>query len=216
MENKTENSQTLERSNVEIANALTHFFGVLLAIPAGWIIISKGFAINTITGISMLIFTLGIVILYFSSGIYHWTVAPRAKYVLRRFDHANIYVLIAASYTPIWLCTVGGSFGTTFCIIVWSLALIGIIGELITLGKYPKLSLALYLLMGWSVVFVIKPIWENLTSTQLIFLLFEGLSYTIGTYFYAHKEKPYNHVVWHIFVLGGTIFHYFVVLPIVL
>ena len=82
MENKTENSQTLERSNVEIANALTHFFGVLLAIPAGWIIISKGFAINTITGISMLIFTLGIVILYFSSGIYHWTIAPRAKYVL--------------------------------------------------------------------------------------------------------------------------------------
>ncbi len=216
METKTENTQTLQRSNVELANALTHFFGALLAIPAGWFIISRGFAIDNTTGISMLIFALGIFILYLSSGLYHWMVDPHTKFVFRHFDHANIYVLIAASYTPIWLCTVGGTFGTTICIIVWAIALIGIIGELIALGKYPKLSLALYLLMGWSVMFVIKPIWENLNQTQLIFLLFEGLSYTIGTYFYAHKQKPFNHVIWHIFVLGGTIFHYFVVLPIVL
>ena len=216
METPTQNAATLKRSNIEVGNALTHFLGVLLSIPAGWFIVTKGFAIDNITGISMLIFALGIFILYLSSTVYHWTVSPKAKFVLRHFDHANIYVLIAASYTPIWLCTVGGSFGKTICIVIWSVALIGTIGKIMALGKHTKLPLALYLIMGWSVLLVIKPLWENLTQTQLLFLLFEGLSYTIGTYFYAHKEKPYFHVIWHVFVLGGTIFHYLVVLPIVL
>lgn len=203
-----------ERTNVEVANALTHFIGAIVAIPASYVLISNGFQHNTITGFSMLIFSLGMFVLYLSSALYHWSVDPKIKVLLRHFDHANIYVLIAASYTPIWLCTVGEGIGYVMCIILWVVALVGIIYKIIALGKFPKLSLAIYLVMGWSVIFAVKPVWENLKLSQILWIVTEGLLYTIGTYFYSHKEKPWFHVIWHLFVLGGTIAHYIAILPI--
>lgn len=202
------------RSNVEIGNTITHLIGALLAIPASWFIISNGFEQDFVTGISMVIFSIGMFILYLASSLYHWATDEKIKRLLRHFDHANIYILIAASYTPIWLCTVGGTVGNTMFLIIWIVALAGIIYKIIALGKYPKLSLAIYLVMGWSVLFAVKPVFEKLSLQQMLLILSEGICYTVGTYFYSHKEKPWFHVIWHIFVLGGTALHYAAMIPI--
>ena len=207
--------QTLQRTAVEKANALSHLFGALLAIPAGWYVISNGFDKGFKVGISMVIFTLGFFFLYFASFLYHWIVSPKAKLIFRHFDHANIYVLIAASYTPVWLAVVGGTLGTVFFIVIWSVALIGIIYKIVALGKFPKLSLAIYLIMGWSVVFAAKPVYEKLSALQIGFILAEGVLYSVGTYFYSRKDRPWFHVIWHFFVLGGTACHYVAMIPIV-
>ncbi len=205
-----------KRSNIEIGNTLTHIIGALIAIPASWIIIYNGFQQNFTTGIAMVIFSIGMFIMYLASSLYHWAIDEKIKRLLRHFDHANIYILIAASYTPIWLCTVGGTLGNIMFIIIWAVALSGIIYKIVALGKYPKLSLAIYLIMGWSIVFAFRPVIENLSTQQIIFIVTEGLCYTIGTYFYSHKEKPWYHVIWHLFVLAGTAFHYVAILPIAL
>ena len=148
--------QNLQRTSVEKANALTHLLGAILAIPAGWYVIANGFQKNTDVGISMVIFSIGFFVLYLASFLYHWVVNPKTKLLLRHFDHANIYVLIAASYTPVWLAVVGGTLGKVFFVIIWAVALAGIIYKMVALGKYPKLSLTIYLIMGWSVLFAAK------------------------------------------------------------
>lgn len=211
----TQEQTPLQRTRVEIANSFTHIFGALATIPAGWYIISNGYAKDKLTGLSMLIFSLGSFLLYTSSAIYHWTVDQKQKFIFRHFDHANIYVLIAASYTPIWLSVVGGTLGKTMCLILWFVALAGIIYKICALGKFPKLSLTIYLIMGWSVVFAIKPVWTQLSGAQLAWIFTEGIFYTVGTYFYSHKEKPTYHVIWHLFVLAGNISHYIAILPLV-
>ncbi|MCQ2608693.1 MAG: hemolysin III family protein [Bacteroidales bacterium] len=205
-----------KRTNVEIGNTITHIIGALIAIPASWIIIYNGFLQDFTTGFAMVIFSVGMFIMYLASSLYHWATDEKIKRLFRHFDHANIYILIAASYTPIWLCTVGGTLGNVMCFVLWIVALCGIIYKIIALGKYPKLSLAIYLIMGWSIVFAFRPVIENLSTQQIIFIVTEGLCYTIGTYFYSHKEKPWYHVIWHLFVLGGTAFHYAAILPIAL
>ena len=92
--------------------------------------------------------------------------------------------------------------------ILWSVALLGIFYKIFFLGKYPKVSLAIYLIMGWSVVFIAKPVWDVVPATALLFILLEGIFYTAGTYFYSHDSKKYYHAIWHIFVLGGTVSHF--------
>ncbi|MCQ2960221.1 MAG: hemolysin III family protein [Bacteroidales bacterium] len=208
-------TEQLSRTAVEKANAFSHLFGAFLAIPTGTYVIVKGFEKSTVVGLSMCIFTFGFFFLYLASFLYHWAINPKTKLVLRHFDHANIYILIAASYTPILLAVVGGMLGLVFFIVMWFVALVGIIYKIIALGKYPKLSLAIYLVMGWSVLFVAKPVWESLSALQIGFIIGEGILYSAGTYFYSHKEKPWNHVIWHFFVLAGTACHYVAMIPIV-
>ena len=208
-------TQGLQRTAVEKANAFSHLFGALVSIPAGWYVISNGFEKSDIVGISMVIFIVGFFVLYLASFLYHWAVEPKTKLLLRHFDHANIYILIAASYTPVWLAVVGGTLGTVLCIVIWLVALAGIIYKIVALGKYPKLSLAIYLIMGWSVVFAVKPVYENLSAFQIAFIIGEGIFYSAGTYFYAKKERPWFHVIWHFFVLAGTACHYVAMIPIV-
>ena len=207
--------QNLQRTSVEKANALTHLFGALLAIPAGWYVIANGFLKSTDVGVSMVIFSIGFFVLYLASFLYHWVVNPKTKLLLRHFDHANIYVLIAASYTPVWLAVVGGTLGKVFFIVIWAVALAGIIYKIVALGKYPKLSLAIYLIMGWSVLFAAKPVYEKLSAFQICFIIAEGVFYSVGTYFYSKKERPWFHVIWHFFVLAGTACHYVAMVPIV-
>lgn len=207
--------QTLQRTSVEKANALSHLMGAVIAIPAGGYVISKGFEKSATVGVSMVIFIVGFFILYLASFLYHWVVEPKTKLLLRHFDHANIYVLIAASYTPVWLAVVGGTLGNVFFIVIWAVALIGIIYKIVALGKYPKLSLAVYLIMGWSVLFAAKPVYEKLSAFQIAFILAEGVFYSVGTYFYSKKDRPWFHVIWHFFVLAGTGCHYVAMVPIV-
>ncbi|MBR5434586.1 MAG: hemolysin III family protein [Bacteroidales bacterium] len=207
--------QNLQRTSVEKANGLTHLLGAILAIPAGWYVITHGFQKSIDVGVSMVIFSIGFFVLYLASFLYHWVVNPQTKLLLRHFDHANIYVLIAASYTPVWLAVVGGTLGKVLFIVIWAVAIAGIIYKIIALGKYPKLSLAIYLIMGWSVVFAAKPVYKNLSAIQISFILAEGIFYSVGTYFYSKKDRPWFHVIWHFFVLAGTACHYVAMVPIV-
>ena len=207
--------QNLQRTSVEKANGLTHLLGAILAIPAGWYVITHGFQKSIDVGVSMVIFSIGFFVLYLASFLYHWVVNPQTKLLLRHFDHANIYVLIAVSYTPVWLAVVGGTLGKVLFIVIWAVAIAGIIYKIIALGKYPKLSLAIYLIMGWSVVFAAKPVYKNLSAFQISFILAEGIFYSVGTYFYSKKDRPWFHVIWHFFVLAGTACHYVAMVPIV-
>lgn len=160
------------------------------------------------TQFAIMLFSCAVLLMYSASSIYHWTIPGRTKQILRYVDHINIYTLIAASYTPILLCSIKGVLGWSMFLFLWSAALVGAIYKLFFLGKYPKLSLVLYLSMGWSALFIARSVWINLPKIALFCILLEGVFYTVGTYFYANDRKqPYFHATWHLFVLLGTIMH---------
>lgn len=198
----------MKRTSEEIANTLTHLVGIVFALVTAWLLLRH--SVNAVwqQTFGMAVFSAAMLFMYTASTVYHWTLPDKTKRLLRHFDHISIYVLIAASYTPIWLCIVGGTAGWIAFGLMWGVALIGSIVKLVALGKYPRLSLAVYLIMGWSAVFAIVPIWNAMSVTALLWLLSEGIFYTVGTYFYAHDERPFYHAVWHIFVLGGTVSHF--------
>ena len=122
--------------------------------------------------------------------------------------------MIAASYTPICIGVVGGALGWTVFGLLWAVVIGGAVYKIIAIDRYPKLSLVLYLVMGWSVVFIAEPVFQRLTTTALLFILAEGLFYTGGTYFFAHDSRRYFHAIWHIFVLLGSISHWAAMLAI--
>lgn len=198
----------MKQTKEEIANTLTHFAGVLIALSTAWLFIIKSFMGEWETRFAAIIFSISVLFMYTASTVYHWTPPGKAKKILRYFDHINIYVLIAASYTPILIVSVGGVLGWIMFAIMWILVLAGSFYKIFFLGKYPRLSLFIYLIMGWAVVFIAKPVYESMSALALIFILCEGIAYTTGTYFYANDSKyPYFHAIWHVFVLAGTIFH---------
>ena len=157
-------------------------------------------------------FTCGMLLMYAASTLYHWAMPGKAKRRLRIFDHISIYVMIAASYTPICIGVVGGALGWTVFGILWGVALGGAVYKLTAMDRYPRLSLFLYLLMGWSFIFMAEPVCSRLPSRALCAILAEGLFYTSGTWFFAHDSKPYFHGVWHIFVLLGSVAHWLAIL----
>ncbi len=204
-----------KRTEAEVANTLTHLLGVILSIIASVYLISLSKESNNHSLIPICIFCAGMIMLYSASTAYHWAMPGKTKRILRHFDHIGIYVLIAASYTPVWLIVIGGVYGWVAFAIIWAIAIGGSIGKIVALGKYPKLSLAIYLIMGWSAVFAAKAVWTSLTATALWWLLLEGLFYSGGAYFYAKGSKStYFHAIWHLFVLLGTFAHFMVVLNI--
>lgn len=189
----------------ERANVWTHLVGVLFALLSVgllWPAYNLGF----MWFVSMAVFLLGMLLMFGSSALYHYVSEPQLKARLRKLDHSCIYVMIAGSYTPVVLCVVGGRLGWGVFALMWLMVLVGIVSKLYFLGRYPRLSLALYLVMGWSILFLARPVWEALAWPSLVLLLFEGLSYTAGSWFYAH-ERPGYHAIWHVFVLFGAVFH---------
>lgn len=164
----------------------------------------------------VLFFIVGMFLMFLSSTIYHWLPEGKARNILRKCDHISIYVMIACSYTPICIAVVGGWLGWTIFGILWAVVIAGTVYKILALGKYPRLSLALYLIMGWSGVFVVKPIFEQLSTTSIFFILAEGLLYTTGTYFFAKDTKRHYHAVWHVFVLLGAISHWAAILFVML
>ena len=135
---------------------------------------------------------------------------------MRKLDHISIYVMIACSYAPICLGVVGGWLGWTVFGFLWAIVLGGTFYKIYAIGKWPRLSLALYLLMGWSVLLILKPVMNRLEPKSMLLLVAEGIFYTSGTYFFANDSKPHFHAVWHIFVLLGAMAHWLAVLTIVL
>jgi len=197
----------------EIWHAISHGIGLALSI-AGLTILVSFSAMNgsAITIVSSAIFGTTLILLYGSSTLYHAITHHDIKQRFQQFDHASIYLLIAGSYTPITLVSLGGAWGWSIFLAVWTIAVIGIYLTFVYPRRFETLSLFLYLIMGWIIVIAIKPLLASMESGGLWLLLAGGLSYTAGVIFYVWEKLPFNHAIWHLFVLGGSILHFFMVL----
>ena len=200
----------------EIANAITHGIGALLAIAALVILVVVAAMRGTVWHVvSFSVFGSTLVLLYFSSTLYHSLTHARAKHIFHKFDHISIYLLIAGTYTPFCLTVLRGWVGWTVFGVVWGCAILGTVIKAITVGKHVKLSTLLYVLMGWVIVLAFKPLWEAMTFNGLVLLIAGGLSYTAGTIFFLRDHVKYNHSAWHLFVIAGSVLHFFTVLTLV-
>ena len=200
------------RSAEERFNTLTHLAGVVFTLIAAWFILRLGYQAGWKNAFGTIFFTCGMLLMYAASTLYHWWMPGRGKRCLRVLDHISIYVMIAASYTPICIGVVGGAVGWTVFGILWGVALGGAVYKIAALGRWPRLSLLLYLVMGWTFVFIAEPVCTRISTPALICLLFEGLFYTSGTYFFAHDSRRFYHGIWHIFVLLGSVSHWLAIL----
>lgn len=198
----------------EIWSSLIHGIGVALSIAALVILVTLSSIYGDVWAVvSTAIFGTSMIVLYTASTLYHAIQNQKIKTRLKKFDHISIYYLIAGSYTPFLLVCMRGPVGWTVFGIVWGLALIGTFLKLFTQGSGTKIwSIALYLIMGWMILFASKTLVAELPKIGLVFLILGGLFYTLGIFFYIWKSKKYTHAIWHFFVLLGTIMHFFAVL----
>ena len=214
MENNIQKSVSNKRYTLkeEIANGITHGLGVIFGIVALTILlvfsIKKG---EPLSIVSFSIYGACIILMFLSSTLYHSIPNENIKKILRVFDHSSIYLFIAGTYTPIALLTMDGYIRIGVLVAVWSIALFGIIFKITTYKKmdnFKKISLGLYLGMGWIAVFTVKPIIQTASLKFFIWILIGGLIYTLGTIFYSMKKIPYSHAIWHVFVLGASVVHF--------
>lgn len=201
----------------EKLNIWSHGLGVILGIVALFLLVIHA-AINgsAVHVVSFTIYGVSIIILYAASTLYHSAKKPLLRNRLRIFDHTAIYLLIAGTYTPFALVTLEGVVGWTIFGLVWGFAIIGIVLKLFFTGQFDKLSTIMYVLMGWIIIFAIKPLIENLSSEGLFWLIAGGIAYTIGAILYSIRKLPLNHAIFHVFVLLGSIFHFIAVYAYVL
>ena len=195
----------------EFWNALTHFIGLIGSIIGMCYLLYTNNDLPTQSLSGVLFFGFGLVSVYLSSTLYHYVSEPVLKEKLRIFDHISIYYLIVGSYAPVCLITLLDKSGIYIFIAVCIIAIFGTIFKLFYTGKFEKLSLGLYLLMGWLIIIDIKTLFEVLEFNAIILLCLSGISYTLGTIFYS-TEKKYAHTIWHLFVIAGSSFHFFLVL----
>ena len=216
MENKEKNS-VMYTVGEEIFNSVSHGVGVLLSVAALVLLII--FAVIYSDGYGLagaLVYGISLILLYTMSMVYHIVQNQTAKKVLRIFDHCSIFILIAGTYTPYLLGPLRGALGWTIFGIIWGVTVIGIILNAVNLEKFRKLSLVCYVLMGWGIVLSIKPMLQNIALPGIVLLGVGGIVYTVGVIFYVLKRYRYMHSIWHLFVLAGSVFHYFSILLFVL
>ena len=202
----------------EVFNSVTHGVGALLSVIGGSVLVTLAAVYgDTRAVVACTIYGISLVLLYTMSTLYHAFPFPTVKKIFRIFDHSTVFILIAGTYTPFTLMALGGNpKGLVIFFINWAVAIIGIVLNSFSVNKFAKLSLVLYLVMGWSVIFVLKDIVASLPFAGMMLLILGGLSYTGGVAFYLAKKKKYTHSVWHLFVLLGSILHYFCILLYVL
>jgi len=201
----------------EIASSVIHGIGILLSLIA--LAVMLYYAIRYGSGwhiVGALVFGCGLIMAYTSSTLYHSFQKPKIKENFRTFDHISIFILIAATYTPLTLINLRGTWGWSIFAVVWGLALFGIVVECTALRRFRLASVLLYLGMGWTIVVAIKPLMALLQPRGMALLLAGGLFYSFGCIFYVWKKLPYNHAIWHLFVIGGSVCHFFAVLLYVL
>ena len=201
----------------EKLNTITHLIGVVFALSSIWMVwpaVYRGWEY----AFGVLFFIVGMFLMFLASTVYHWVSQEHstAKGVLRRLDHISIYVMIACSYTPICVAVIGGWLGWLVFGLQWAVVIGGVFYKVFAMGRFPRLSLALYLIMGWSVVLIIRPVILSLSMPAMLCIIGEGVLYTMGTYFFAHDDRKYYHGVWLIFVLLGAMAHWTAVLLIIL
>ncbi|MBV2091071.1 MAG: hemolysin III family protein [Candidatus Thiodiazotropha sp. (ex Ctena orbiculata)] len=194
----------------EIAHAVTHGVGVLLSVAGLALLVTYAALYGDVWHItSCSIYGATLILLYSASTLYHGIPMPRAKKLLQRFDHAAIFLLIAGTYTPFTLVNLRGSWGWTLFGLVWGFAIVGVLLELFRDVRLKWLSLSLYLGLGWLVVVAIKPLIDAVEVGGIVLLLAGGLCYSLGVIFYIWRRLAYHHAVWHLFVLAGSVLHFF-------
>ncbi|BAP85671.1 hemolysin III [Paucilactobacillus hokkaidonensis JCM 18461] len=206
-------SKTRKNIIIELANTISHGLGVALAIAGLILLIIK--AISTSDPMRIVTFSFYgsiLILFYLTSTMFHALVFTRAHHVFQVFDHCMIFVLIGATYTPYCLVSISGWFGWTLFGVIWLMAICGIIYKSIWLNKVTPLSTIIYIIMGWMCVLAFKPLWHALTPVGFFLLLAGGLSFTLGALVYSKKGFIYAHLIWHFFVLAGTILMYFSIL----
>ncbi|MFC0472298.1 hemolysin III family protein [Halalkalibacter kiskunsagensis] len=201
----------------EIANAITHGIGALLSVVALVLLV----VYSSIYGsawhvVSFTIYGVTMLLLYFSSTMVHAFPKGKVKDLFEIFDHASIYLFIAGSYTPLLFIVVQGTLGWTLFGIVWGIATIGVVFKIFFVKKFLFMSTIFYIAMGWLAIFAIKPIVETLPPAGTALLFVGGICYTVGTIFYVWRGFKFHHAIWHLFVLAGSIFHFFLIMLFVL
>mgnify|MGYP000025294008 CR=1 FL=1 len=207
---KSHKKQTLIE---EIFNSATHAIGALLGI-AGLVLLTvlaaeQGSAIKVVGSV---IFGSSLIVMYLASTLYHAVRKSHWKRIYKVIDHSSIYLTIAGTYTPVVLVVLDSGWGWSLFGVIWGFALIGLIFKLFATGKYEFISTGAYIGMGWLALIVVKPLYEHLPLVGFIWLLLGGISYTVGVIFYTLDRLRFAHTVWHLFVLGGSICHFFLIL----
>lgn len=196
----------------EKLNIITHAFGLILSITAFPFLLMKSFDYEGFSkSLSLLVYGFSLIILYAASTFYHAANEPNLRRKLNILDHAAIYVLIAGSYTPFTIIVLKGTLGWFILGSTWSFAIAGIVMKLFYTGRFEKLSTILYVLMGWQIIFAMKPLSNNLSNEGVELLFYGGLFYTIGALFYSLKKIQYNHAIFHVFVVLGSFCHFLTV-----
>ena len=206
----------IESNLEERLNAFSHGIGAILGVVGLVFLLLENTHKTDFSTISLVVYGLSIIVLFTASTIYHSVVEPKLKHKFRILDHVSIYLLIAGTYTPVLLITLLQSKGLFLLALVWGIALIGIILKLFYTGKFNTISTLLYLVMGWLIVLDFEAL-KTIIEPNGIYLLFAGgFFYTVGIIFYAVNKIPFNHVIWHFFVLAGAISHFLMVLNYVI
>ena len=197
----------------EVAHAVTHGVAAVASIVALAVMVAMASVHGTALHVAAVsIYGGSLILLYTASTLYHSIPVETARRVLKTLDHAAIYVLIAGSYTPFALISLEGSTGWWLFALIWSLATAGVVFKLFFTGRFDKLSVALYLAMGWLVVLFAGPVMDAVPTGGLVLLAAGGLAYSFGTIFYLWNRLPHNHTIWHLFVVAGSALQFFAVL----
>jgi len=200
----------------EIAASVTHGIGAGLSVAGLTLLIVLAAIYGDIWQVvAFSIYGVSLFFLYLASTLYHAIQNPRTKRVFRVLDHTGIYLLIAGTYTPFLLVGMRGVMGWTLLTIVWAMALAGVIWKIFFLGRLEILATIFYVLMGWLAVIGIKEMLVSIPAAGLILLATGGLVYMLGIIFYAWEKLPYNHAIWHLFVLGGSLLHFFAIVTLI-
>jgi len=201
-----------ETKEEEFWNTLTHFVGLIFSLIGLPVLLYSDQGLTELSVLSILFFEFGLICVYSASTLYHYTSNVELKKKFRVFDHVSIFYLIAGSYAPVCLITLYNGSGKTIFITILVIALIGTIFKVFFTGKFDKLFLILYLAMGWLIVLDFNGILNALDFNGIVLLVTSGLFYSLGTLFYSLQKMKYSHAIWHLFVLGGSASHYFLVL----
>ena len=197
----------------ELSNTIIHGIGIALAIAALVIlVVLASLRGDTWQIVSFSIYGVTLVILFSASTLFHGFPEGKLKDLFEIFDHSAIFLLIAGSYTPLMLVSVKGALGWTLFGIVWGIACFGIVLKAFYVKRFVILSTLLYLAMSWMIVFALKPLIHNSSKISMIFLFIGGAFYTFGTIFYVWRKLKYHHAIWHVFVLAGSVCHFFTIL----
>jgi hemolysin III len=192
----------------EIANSISHGVGLLLSLIALPVLVSAATRQgSTLTIIGATVFASSLVLLYFASTLYHALPQNKAKRLFRILDHVAIFLLIAGTYTPFTLGVLGGPWGWTLLVLVWSLAVVGIALKVTWGIRYTAMSTCLYLAMGWMALIAAREMWLRMPASGLRWLLAGGVAYTVGVMFFVAERVRYSHLAWHLFVLAGSLCH---------